>query len=47
MRRSSNPVIWFGDSLRELKTFPNAVQDEMGSAIYLAQHRADALGHAL
>lgn len=31
------PVIWLGDSLRELKTFPAAVQDEMGYAIYLAQ----------
>ncbi|MFN8582489.1 MAG: hypothetical protein U0163_16130 [Gemmatimonadaceae bacterium] len=30
------PVIWLGDSLRELKTFPAAVQDEMGYAIYLA-----------
>jgi phage-related protein len=30
-------VIWLGDSLRELKTFPAAVQDEMGYAIYLAQ----------
>ena len=31
------PVIWLGDSLRALKTFPAAVQDEMGYAIYLAQ----------
>jgi phage-related protein len=31
------PVIWLGDSLRELKTFPAAVQDEMSYAIYLAQ----------
>lgn len=31
------PVIWLGDSLRELKTFPAPVQDEMGYAIYLAQ----------
>jgi phage-related protein len=30
-------VVWLGDSLRELKTFPAAVQDEMGYAIYLAQ----------
>jgi phage-related protein len=30
-------VIWLGDSLRELKTFPAVVQDEMGYAIYLAQ----------
>lgn len=31
------PVVWLGDSLRELKAFPAAVQDEMGYAIYLAQ----------
>ena len=31
------PVIWLGDSLRELKAFPAVVQDEMGYAIYLAQ----------
>ena len=31
------PVVWLGDSLRELRTFPAAVQDEMGYAIYLAQ----------
>lgn len=31
------PVVWLGDSLSELKTFPAAVQDEMGYAIYLAQ----------
>jgi len=31
------PVIWLGDSLRELKVFPAVVQDEMGYAIYLAQ----------
>ncbi len=31
------PVIWLGDSLRELKTFPASVQDEMGYAIDLAQ----------
>jgi phage-related protein len=37
MPRSLRPVIWLGDSLRELKTFPGAVQDELGYAIYLAQ----------
>ncbi len=31
------PVVWLGDSLRELRRFPAAVQDEMGYAIYLAQ----------
>ncbi len=35
--RPLKPVIWLGDSLRELKTFPAPVQDEMGYAIYLAQ----------
>lgn len=34
---SLEPVIWLGDSLRKLKAFPAAVQDEMGYAIYLAQ----------
>ena len=27
------PVVWLGDSLRELRSFPGAVQDEMGYAI--------------
>ena len=36
-------VVWLGDSLRELRTFPAAVQDEMGYAIYLAQ-RGDKRG---
>ncbi len=27
---SLKPVIWLGDSLRELTAFPGAVQDEMG-----------------
>ena len=31
------PVVWLGDSLRELKAFPAVVQDELGYAIYLAQ----------
>jgi phage-related protein len=31
------PVIWVGDSLRVLKTFPAGVQDEVGYALYLAQ----------
>ena len=31
------PVVWLGDSLRELRAFPATVQDEMGYAIYLAQ----------
>lgn len=31
------PVVWVGDSLRVLKTFPAAVQDEVGYALFLAQ----------
>jgi phage-related protein len=34
---SLTPVIWLGDSLRVLRSFPAVVQDEMGYAIYLAQ----------
>ena len=37
MASSLKPVIWLGSSLSELKTFPAAVQDEMGYAVYLAQ----------
>ena len=35
--RTLKPVIWLGDSLRQLKAFPSSVQDEMGHALYLAQ----------
>ena len=31
------PVIWMGDSLARLRTFPSMVQDEIGYALYLAQ----------
>ena len=31
------PVIWMGDSLGRLQTFPPIVQDEIGYALYLAQ----------
>jgi phage-related protein len=31
------PVVWVGDSLRTLKSFPATVQDEVGYAIFLAQ----------
>ena len=31
------PVIWMGDSLARLKTFPSSVQDEIGYALYLVQ----------
>jgi phage-related protein len=34
------PVIWVGDSLRVLRTFPSGVQDEVGYALYLAQRGA-------
>ena len=31
------PVVWVGDSLRVLKSFPSGVQDEIGYALFLAQ----------
>jgi phage-related protein len=31
------PVVWVGDSLRALKAFPAAVQEEVGYALFLAQ----------
>lgn len=31
------PVVWLGDSLRALKSFPSAVRDEVGYAPFLAQ----------
>jgi phage-related protein len=31
------PVVWVGDSLRVLKSFPSGVQDEVGYALFLAQ----------
>ena len=34
---SLEPVVWVGDSLRVLKSFPSAVQDEVGYALFLAQ----------
>lgn len=30
-------MVWLGDSLRALRTFPSAVQDEVGYALFLAQ----------
>ena len=30
-------VVWLGDSLRALKSFPSAVQDEIGYALFLGQ----------
>lgn len=35
--RSLKPVVWMGNALGVLKTFPSAVQDEVGYALYLAQ----------
>jgi phage-related protein len=34
---STKPVLWLGDSLRVLRTFPADVQDEVGYALFLAQ----------
>jgi len=31
------PVVWLGDSLRALQSFPASVQDEVGYALFLAQ----------
>ena len=31
------PVVWIGDSLRALKSFPATVQNEVGYALFLAQ----------
>ena len=31
------PIVWLGDSLRALKSFPASVQDEVGYALFLAQ----------
>ena len=32
-----NPVIWVGSSLKDLRAFPEPVQDHMGYALYIAQ----------
>jgi phage-related protein len=34
---SIKPLVWLGDSVRALRTFPSEVQDEVGYALYLAQ----------
>jgi phage-related protein len=31
------PVVWVGASLRKLRAFPDAVQDKLGYALYVAQ----------
>lgn len=33
----SKPVIWVGSSLRDLRAFPEPVQDHIGYALYVAQ----------
>ena len=33
----SKPVVWLGNSLDELRKFPDLVRDEMGYALYQAQ----------
>ncbi len=32
------PVVWIGSSRKDLRTFPDPVQDHMGYALYVAQH---------
>ena len=32
------PVIWVGTSLKDLREFPDPVQDHTGYALYIAQH---------
>jgi len=34
---SLKPVLWVGSSLRDLREFPDAVQERMGYALYVAQ----------
>ena len=31
------PVVWIGSSRKDLRTFPEPVQDHMGYALYIAQ----------
>ena len=37
MNEANKPVVWLGNSLEQLKKFPDPVQDDMGYALYLAQ----------
>lgn len=32
------PVVWIGSSRKDLRGFPDPVQDHMGYALYVAQH---------
>jgi phage-related protein len=34
---SLKAAVWLGDTLRALRSFPFAVQDEVGHALFLAQ----------
>lgn len=34
---SFKPVVWVGSSLKDLREFPDAVQDHMGYALFVAQ----------
>jgi phage-related protein len=34
---SLKPVVWIGSSRRDLRAFPESVQDHMGYALYIAQ----------
>jgi phage-related protein len=34
---SRKPLVWLGSSLKDLRTFPEPVQDHMGYALYVAQ----------
>lgn len=35
--RALKPIVWMGDSLEVLRGFPEAVRQEMGFGLYLAQ----------
>ena len=37
LKSRPKPLIWIGDSLKMLQTFPDEVQDEMGFALFQAQ----------
>jgi phage-related protein len=36
------PIIWVGSSRKNLREFPEPVQDHMGYALYVAQRGGDA-----
>ena len=41
---SFNPVVWIGSSRKDLREFPDTVQDHMGYALYVAQQKAASIG---